>query len=99
MPAPAIAAAEIAASMLLRPGRVVTAAATNAARSTSIATPRHAAATCSMSHRASARENVRMAAVSQALVEFANHFRQPSAPGIEIVETKHYRLTLQPDFP
>jgi GNAT superfamily N-acetyltransferase len=40
-----------------------------------------------------------MAAVSQGLVAFANHFRPPAAPGIEIIETPRYRLTLQPDFP
>ena len=40
-----------------------------------------------------------MAAVSQALVEFANHHRQPPGPGIEVVETPRYRITLQPDYP
>jgi len=40
-----------------------------------------------------------MAAVSQGLVEFANHFRQPPAPGVEVVDTGRYRLTLQPDYP
>jgi GNAT superfamily N-acetyltransferase len=52
-----------------------------------------------MSHRASARENVRMAAVSQALVAFANHFRPPGAPGVEVIDTARYRITLQPDYP
>lgn len=43
-----------------------------------------------------------MPAVSQgrdSLVEFANHFRQPPAPGIELIDTPRYRLTLQPDYP
>jgi len=41
-----------------------------------------------------------MAAVSHpALVEFANHFKQPAAPGIEVVDTPWYRLTMQPDYP
>ena len=40
-----------------------------------------------------------MAAVSQGLVEFANRFRQPPAPGVEVTETGRYRLTLQPDYP
>jgi GNAT superfamily N-acetyltransferase len=52
-----------------------------------------------MSQRASDRENVRMAAVSQGLVEFANRFQQPPAPGIEVIDTGRYRLTLQPDYP
>ena len=54
------------------------------------------------SQRASVRENGRMPAVSQprdSLIEFANHFRQPPAPGIEVVDTPRYRLTLQPDYP
>ena len=40
-----------------------------------------------------------MGAVSQGLVDFANHFRQPAAPGIELIDTKRYRITLQPDYP
>ena len=40
-----------------------------------------------------------MAAVSQGLIEFANHHRQPPAPGIEIVTMTRYRVTLQPDLP
>jgi GNAT superfamily N-acetyltransferase len=40
-----------------------------------------------------------MAAVSQGLIDFANHFRQPADPGIEIIETPRYRITLQPDYP
>ena len=40
-----------------------------------------------------------MAAVSQGLVEFANRFRQPSAPGTEIIDTPRYRVVLQPDYP
>ena len=40
-----------------------------------------------------------MAAVSQALIEFANRSRLPPAPGIEIIDTDRYRITLQPDHP
>ena len=40
-----------------------------------------------------------MAAVSQGLVEFANRFRQPPAPGTEIIDTARYRVVLQPDYP
>lgn len=40
-----------------------------------------------------------MAAVSQALIEFAKHSRPPAAPGVEIIDTDRYRITLQPDFP
>jgi GNAT superfamily N-acetyltransferase len=40
-----------------------------------------------------------MPAVSQALVEFANHHRQQPAPGIEVIVTPRYQITLQPDFP
>src|SRR5437016_11425024 len=40
-----------------------------------------------------------MAAVSQALVDFANHHRQPVAPGILVVATDRYQVTLQPDYP
>src|SRR5436309_6881698 len=63
------------------------------------ATPSVIETTRSMSRRARARENVLMAAVSQGLLEFANHFRQPPAPGIEVIETSRYRITLQPDYP
>jgi GNAT superfamily N-acetyltransferase len=40
-----------------------------------------------------------MPAVSQALVDWANAWRQPPAPGFEIIETPRYRIVLQPDFP
>jgi GNAT superfamily N-acetyltransferase len=41
-----------------------------------------------------------MTGVSQSgLIEFANTFRQPPAPGFEIVESPRYRIVLQPDFP
>ncbi len=53
----------------------------------------------SASHLARARDNVRMPGVSQALIEFANHNRQPPGPGIEIIETARYRIVLQPDYP
>jgi GNAT superfamily N-acetyltransferase len=42
---------------------------------------------------------VAMAAVSQALIEFANHHRPQAAPGVEIFVTPRYQITLQPDFP
>ena len=34
-----------------------------------------------------------------ALAEFANHHRPQPAPGIEIITTSRYQITLQPDFP
>jgi len=40
-----------------------------------------------------------MPAVSQGLVDFANNLRQPPAPGIEVIVTPRYQITLQPDFP
>lgn len=40
-----------------------------------------------------------MTAVSQALVSWANGWRQPPAPGFEVIETPRYRVVLQPDFP
>ena len=40
-----------------------------------------------------------MPAVSQALVEFANHHRQRAEPGIEVIVTPRYEITLQQDFP
>ena len=49
--------------------------------------------------RARRRDNEGMAAVSQALIEFANRSRLPAAPGIEIIDTDRYRITLQPDHP
>jgi GNAT superfamily N-acetyltransferase len=99
MPAPAIAAAAIAATTAPRPGVTVEEARTKAANRASSASPSAAAATRGKSDRASARENVRMAAVSQALIAFANHFRPAGEPGVEIIETPRYRITLQPDFP
>ena len=40
-----------------------------------------------------------MTAVSQALLEFANHYRSLPAPGVEVTVTPRYQITLQPDFP
>jgi len=40
-----------------------------------------------------------MAAVSQGLIDFANHFRQPAAPGVEVVDMGSCVVTLQPDYP
>jgi GNAT superfamily N-acetyltransferase len=36
---------------------------------------------------------------SDALADFANEFRQPAAPGVEVIATPRYRVTLQPDYP
>jgi RimJ/RimL family protein N-acetyltransferase len=35
----------------------------------------------------------------EGLIDFANRFRQPRAPGVEVIETARYRITLQPDYP
>jgi GNAT superfamily N-acetyltransferase len=40
-----------------------------------------------------------MPAVSQALVDFANHHRQEATPGIEVIVTPRFRAMIQPDFP
>jgi GNAT superfamily N-acetyltransferase len=40
-----------------------------------------------------------MAAVSQALIDFANRQRPLAAPGVEILRTDRYQITLQPDLP
>jgi GNAT superfamily N-acetyltransferase len=40
-----------------------------------------------------------MAAVSQTLIEFATSHRARPAPGIEVIATPRYQITLQPDFP
>lgn len=40
-----------------------------------------------------------MAGVSQALIEYANHRRPAPTPGVEIIDTERYRITLQPDWP
>ncbi len=40
-----------------------------------------------------------MRGVSQALVDFANHHRRRSAPGMDVIVTPRYEITLQPDFP
>ena len=40
-----------------------------------------------------------MPAVSQALLEFANHRRPQPEPGTEVIATPRYVITLQPDFP
>src|SRR5713226_165382 len=70
-----------------------------AATRASSARPSAAAATLMGSQRASARDNAVMPAVSQALIDFANHHRQEAAPGIEVVVTPRYHATIQPDFP
>ena len=40
-----------------------------------------------------------MPAPSHALVEFAHHHRIPPAPGVEVIATPRYQITLRPDFP
>lgn len=40
-----------------------------------------------------------MAAVSQALIDFANQVRSEPGPGVEVTATPRYHLTLQPDMP
>jgi GNAT superfamily N-acetyltransferase len=70
-----------------------------AATKPSHTTPTTSEAARSGSQRARARDNERMPGVSQALIEFANHNRQPPGPGIEIIETDRYRIVLQPDYP
>ncbi len=40
-----------------------------------------------------------MAAVSQALVDFANAFRPEPTPGVEIIATPRFRAAIQADFP
>src|SRR2546429_4096513 len=85
--------------MRLGSGAPVDAASEKAATGTAHASPSTAPATRIGCHLRSGRDNTDMPGVSQALVEFANHHRQPAAPGIEVIETPRYRITLQPDFP
>ncbi|MGH7763889.1 MAG: GNAT family N-acetyltransferase [Candidatus Dormibacteraceae bacterium] len=40
-----------------------------------------------------------MPAVSQALADFANQHRQRPEPGVQVITTSRYQVTLQPDFP
>ncbi len=63
------------------------------------ASPRAAAAILNGSQRARARDNAVMAAVSQALIDFANNFRPEPTPGVEIIVTPRFRATIQADFP
>ena len=81
------------------PNCVVAAAKTYAPNIAIQATASPPATTRAASTRARRRDNEGMAAVSQALIEFANHSRLPAAPGIEIIDTDRYRITLQPDHP
>jgi GNAT superfamily N-acetyltransferase len=74
----------------------LTAYATTRSRS---ASPRAAAAILNGSQRARARDNAVMAAVSQALIDFANNFRPEPTPGVEIIVTPRFRATIQADFP
>ena len=97
MPVRAIITAAAAAMSVSVSGDALVAAYPSAAKSSSQASARVPVTTRISSKRASARENVRMARVS--LIEFANHFRQPPAPGVEVIETPRYRVVLQPDYP
>ena len=83
-----------AATALDRVGWTDTVAYANATRTPRTATPSAAAAI-----RGRSQDNTFMTAVSQALVDWANGWRQPPGPGFEIVETSRYRIVLQPDFP
>src|SRR5438876_8593907 len=85
--------------MLLVSGVTLDPAKANAAISASNTSPTAAAATRIGCDLRSCRDNVDMPGVSQALVEFANHHRQPAAPGIEVIERPRYRIMLQPVFP
>jgi GNAT superfamily N-acetyltransferase len=98
-PAAAIPRSKTAAPTVLASGGVVVAPYASAASTVSQASARVTAAARSGVHRPSARENRGMAAVSQGLVAFANHHRQPPGPGVEVIETPRYRITLQPDYP
>ena len=80
-------------------GLIVVEAYAKAPRTASQASPSTTAAMRTGLRRRSARENTAMAAVSQGLIDFANHHRQPPAPGIEVVRTSRFQVTLQPDLP
>jgi GNAT superfamily N-acetyltransferase len=94
-----MAQAATAATMLGRVGLRLTAAKTNATRTISHASASTATAVRTGVPLRKARENTDMAAVSQGLVDFANHHRQPPGPGFEVITTPRYVVTLQPDFP
>ena len=64
-----------------------------------MASARATTATRAGSHRSRARDNDVMSGVSQALIDFANLYRRRSAPGIDVIVTPRYEITLQPDFP
>jgi len=85
--------------MLPVPGVTLTAEYPKAARTAIQARPMTAAAVRTRLRPPSARENVDMRAVSQELVDFANSYRQPPAPGFVIASTPRYQVTLQPDLP
>lgn len=40
-----------------------------------------------------------MPGVSQALLEYANNYRNKQAPGVKVIVTPRYQITLVPDFP
>lgn len=99
MAAPAIRRTAAAATRLPGPGWTEIAAYPNAASSTTQVLPSAAAAILAGAQRRTGLENRLMPAVSQGLVDWANGWRQPPAPGIEIIEAARYRLVLQADFP
>jgi GNAT superfamily N-acetyltransferase len=72
---------------------------TYASSMTRTARPSAIAAMRSKSTRRRLRDNWAMAAVSQTLIEFARNHRARPAPGVEVIVTPRYQITLQPDFP
>jgi GNAT superfamily N-acetyltransferase len=73
-----------------------TAYATSKPRHTTAALP---AAARIGSQRRSVRDNVLMPGVSQALLDFAHNYRAQPGPGVEVIATPRYHITLMPDFP
>ena len=99
MPVPTIASRASAATAAPGVNCPVAPPTTYAAGIATQAAARPAAATRIASQRSSARNNGRMAAVSQALIDFANQVRSQPGPGVEVTATPRYHLTLQPDLP
>jgi len=96
---PPIASRQSAATTAPTVGGEAAAATTYDASTISTASPRATEATRTGCQRFNARDNGAMPAVSQALAEFANQHRPRPAPGIEVIATARYVITLQPDFP
>jgi GNAT superfamily N-acetyltransferase len=96
---PAIPASATAASAGPAVNDEVATVTPKAPRQSTTASPSATTAIRAGSQRRRARDNVFMSGVSQALADFANHHRRRSAPGIEVIVTPRYEVTLQPDFP